>query len=168
MPDTSGAVSLAGRPAAPPRSTAFAIGRCNPFGHETGGPQHLLGGMYGPQFEGKTKWVCENPATVRARMMCAKGHKGQEMKLCLPHAVEIQKRQSGLCPPCAWPPEALQWHEVIETTQNELAFLNSIGQWDTHQARLLRASVESASTRMTELYTNGTIQKNPLKLTEVS
>lgn len=151
-----------------PRSTAFILGRCNPYGHETGGPARLLGGMYGPQFEGKHKWVCENPATVRARMICPAGHRGQEMKLCQGHAIEIQKRQSGLCPPCAWPPEALQWHEVIETLQNELQFLQVIGQWDTQEARIKRAGVEAAATRMTELYQNGTIRVSPLTLTEVS
>lgn len=151
-----------------PRSAGFVVGRCNPYGHESGGPKHLLGGMYGPQFEGETKWFCENPATVRARMMCQYGHKGQEMKLCQPHAIEIQRRQSGLCPPCAWPAEALQWHEVIETLQNELQFLNLIGRWDTGEARLKRAGVEAAATRMTELYQNGTIKNSPLVLTEVS
>ena len=166
MADSRGAVALNG--GGPVRSTGYNVKRCNPYGHESGGPQRLLGGMYGPEFEGERKWVCENPAEVRARMMCARGHKGQVMDLCRQHAIEIQKRQSGLCPPCAWPPEAHIWHEVIEKTQNELAFLNQIGRWDSKEAMFKRAEVERASTRMTELYQSGVIQKNPLKLTEVS
>lgn len=168
MAAEGGALLLNGRAGPGPRSTGFSVGRCDPYGHESGGPRHLLGGMYGPQFEGERKWFCENPATIRARMMCPYGHKGQEMKLCQAHAIEIQKRQSGLCPPCAWPPEALQWHEVIETLQNELQFLSMIGRWETGEARLKRAGVESAANRMTELYQNGTIKNSPLTLTEVS
>jgi hypothetical protein len=142
--------------------------RCNPYGHETGGPRHLIGGVYGPEHEGPQKWVCENPAIIRARMICEAGHRGQVMDLCRAHAIEIQRRQAGLCPPCAWPPEARSWQDVIDTLQRELGLLHAAGLWHTPEAQWKRNAIESAGHRMTELFQNGTIRKNPLTLTEIS
>jgi len=75
------------------------LGRCNPYGAETGGPKHVLGGLYGPN-SAKTpdmhlpenvaegEWACPQPAAVRCRMICACGHKGQIMQLCSWHMEE--------------------------------------------------------------------------------
>jgi len=142
--------------------------RCNPYGHESGGPKRLLGGLYGPEYEGERKWTCENPATLRTRMECPYGHRGQVMELCEDHAREIQRRQAGLCPPCAYPPEARMWTEVIERSQQDLAVLNARGQFNSARGRALRAGIESAGARMTELSQTGVIRKVPLKLTEIS
>lgn len=75
---------------------AVLLGRCNPYGAETGGPRHVLGGMYGPRSartEGmqlpeavaQGEWVCDQPAVVRCRMVCEHGHTGQVMNLCSWH-----------------------------------------------------------------------------------
>jgi hypothetical protein len=152
----------------PAASAAIVSARCNPYGHETGGPRHLMGGVYGPAYEGEHKWVCHNIAVVRARMICPLGHRGQEMLLCRPHAIEIQARQSGLCTRCAWPPEALMHNEAIEKWQQELAVLNMQGRWESDAARRIRQQVETAGHRMTELLQTGVIKRNPLTLTEVS
>jgi len=72
------------------------LGRCNPYGAESGGPRRLLGGMYGPgsaRTEGMSlpenveqgEWACTRRADVRCRMVCAHGHTGQVMELCSWH-----------------------------------------------------------------------------------
>lgn len=69
------------------------LGRCNVYGAETGGPKHVLGGMYGPGSArtpgmqlpdnvAQGEWVCERRADVRVRMVCVCGHRGQVMELC--------------------------------------------------------------------------------------
>lgn len=144
--------------------------RCNPYGHETGGPKHLIGGVYGPQYEGPQKWVCERRAVLRARMSCQFGHRGQEMWLCRGHAIEIQKRQAGLCPKCAYPPEALMLGAEIELAQNELAVIFNAGDLTltSPAARRIKQRIEDGGHRMTELYHTGVIKKEALTLREVS
>lgn len=69
------------------------LGRCNPYGAETGGPRRVLGGLYGarsatapglglPAAVEQGEWVCERPAEVRCRMVCRCSHTGQIMQLC--------------------------------------------------------------------------------------
>jgi hypothetical protein len=161
-------------------TAAIVTARCNPFGHETGGPKHLMGGVYGPEHEGPQKWHCENPAVVRARMMCELGHKGQVMNLCRSHAIEIQRRQSDLCPPCAWPEAAIQLNEAINFVQMEISALITAGSdgggllvgpgalVPVGEMNRLTRQMEGYQERMTELYRSGVIQKNPLTLTEIS
>lgn len=75
---------------------AVLLGRCNPYGAETGGPKRLLGGMYGPgsaRTEGmqlpenvaQGEWACDQPAVIRCRMTCVHGHRGQVIELCSWH-----------------------------------------------------------------------------------
>lgn len=75
---------------------AVLLGRCNPYGAETGGPRRVLGGLYGPgsaRTEGmqlpenvaQGEWRCANPAVIRCRMICRHGHTGQVMNLCSWH-----------------------------------------------------------------------------------
>jgi len=75
---------------------AVLLGRCNPYGAESGGPARVLGGLYGPgsaRTEGmhlpanvaQGEWICPNPAVVRCRMVCRHGHRGQVMHLCSWH-----------------------------------------------------------------------------------
>jgi hypothetical protein len=150
------------------QGVAVVTRRCNPYGHETGGPRHLLGGVYGPEYEGKTKWVCKEAVTLRARMMCPHGHRGQVMDLCMQHAIEIQKRQAGLCTKCAWPPEALMWNEAISKLQQELAALYYAGLFGHPRGAAIRLQIEDAGHRMTELYQTGVIKKVGLQLVEIS
>lgn len=81
--------------ARPPAHTpgGLVLGRCNPYGAESGGPKRLLGGLYGPG-SARTpdmglpanveqgEWLCEQPAQVRCRMTCECEHQGQVMELC--------------------------------------------------------------------------------------
>jgi hypothetical protein len=130
--------------------------RCNPFGHGTdAGPARLLGGVYGPEYEGRYKWACERPADGRFQFTCSNGHRGQPTALCYPHVQEITKRMSALCPPCAYPAEALELTASIERDQRELAWLNERGMWGTRQAASLRDKIERMGYRMTELAQSG-------------
>ena len=72
------------------------LGRCNPYGAETGGPKRVLGGMYGPGSAAtpgrdlplsveQGEWPCTRQAVVRCRMTCQCGHKGHIMELCSWH-----------------------------------------------------------------------------------
>jgi hypothetical protein len=131
--------------------------RCNPYGHGTdAGPRHLLGGVYGPEYEGKYKWVCERPAQGMFRFICASGlHRGQPVPLCYAHVAEITRRMSQLCPACAYPPEARALTEAIERDQRDLAVLNNRGAWGSAEADMLRQKIERMGHRMTELAQSG-------------
>jgi hypothetical protein len=142
--------------------------RCNPYGHETGGPRRLLGGIYGPEYEGQYKWVCENPADGRWVFTCSQGHKGAPQDLCRAHVAEITRRMSGLCPRCAYPPEARELTDMIERDQRELAWLNQRGLFDSAQGRTLRVKIEDAGHRMTELAQSGRTPRNAGRWEEVS
>lgn len=74
----------------------LALGRCNPYGAETGGPRRVLGGLYGPGSAAtpdmglpdnvaQGEWLCTQAAQVRCRMTCECGHQGQIMELCSWH-----------------------------------------------------------------------------------
>jgi hypothetical protein len=146
-------------------------GRCNPFGHETGGPKRLLGGMFGPDHEGEKKWFCENPATHRVRMVCVVfGHTGEPMDLCDEHHGEIQRRQSALCTRCAFPPEARGVQEEITSAQNNLQslYVDQRRAWDDPKCAAERRRIEAGRVRMDELWQSGRIQRVGMKLVEVS
>ena len=149
----------------------FRTERCNPFGHETGGPKRLLGGLYGPEHEGPQKWFCENPATHRVVMVCTTfGHRGQPMPLCDDHHGEIQRRQSGLCTRCAFPPEARGVQEEITNAQQllQVYFVEERRHWDDPKLVAQRHRIEAGRVRMDELWQSGRIVKTPMKLVEVS
>lgn len=148
--------------------------RCNPFGHTTGrggdrGPRHLLGGLYGPQYEGAKKWFCPNPADGRYRMTCQcdPPHRGQEMPLCYPHVATIGRRMAGICPPCVMPPEALALHERIQAAQAGAALLIR-GHADPQAIQRAISEAEQLGQMMTELFTRGVIHQCRLTVTEVS
>jgi hypothetical protein len=150
--------------------TNFGQTRCNPYGHETGGPKRLLGGLYGPDHEGPQKWFCENIATHRVVMVCGQGHRGEPMDLCDSHHAEIQYRQSGLCTRCAFPPEARGVQETITSHQQNLQELY-VGQrraWDDPKCAAERREIEAGRVRMDELWQSGRIRKTPMRLVEVS
>ena len=143
--------------------------KCNPYGHGTdAGPRHLLGGVYGPQYEGHYKWVCERDADGKFRFICAAGHRGAPTPLCYAHVAEITKRMSELCPPCAFPAEARELTELIERDQRELAWLNERGRWGNRQAAMLRDKIERAGYRMTELAQSGRTPRVSGRWEEVS
>jgi hypothetical protein len=75
------------------------LGRCNPYGAETGGPRRVMGGLHGPASAtldpaampglpanvAQGEWSCPQPAQVRVKMICACGHVGDIMELCSWH-----------------------------------------------------------------------------------
>jgi hypothetical protein len=76
--------------------------RCNPYGAETGGPRHVMGGLYGPRSAAtpddtlpenvqQGEWLCRQQAQVRAYLLCRCGHRGRVMPLCSWHD-EISER----------------------------------------------------------------------------
>jgi hypothetical protein len=139
---------------------------CNPYGHGTdAGPARLLGGLYGPEYEGRHKWGCTNRADGRYRMTCRCGHRGQVMPLCSAHVAEISKRQSGLCPPCAYPPEAVALQHAAEQAQADMYLYAGL---NTARAQYAARACEAATTRLTELNIMGVIHKCRLTLTEIS
>ena len=77
-------------------AASLLLGRCNPYGAETGGPQRVMGGLHGPasaatpemdlpEHVAQGEWSCPQPAQVRVKMTCACGHTGRIMELCSWH-----------------------------------------------------------------------------------
>lgn len=75
---------------------AILLGRCNPYGAESGGPRRVMGGLHGPasaatpdaglpENVAQGEWLCQQPAQVRVRMTCQCGHRGEVMSLCSWH-----------------------------------------------------------------------------------
>lgn len=149
--------------------TGYGVARCNPYGHATDrGPKHLLGGIYGPEYEGHVKWECPNPAAGRFYMQCETGHRGPLVDLCIPHVRMITRRQSGLCTRCAWPPEAIAIEMDIRSGQNTLRELLDAGAWESSYAAQVRRKLWAMTYRMDELVQSGRIRKRPLRLIEAS
>lgn len=149
------------------------LARCNPYGHTTGrggarGPKHLLGGLYGPEYEGEIKWECRNPADGTYRMTCECEHRGQEMLLCYEHVRMIGKRQAGICPPCVMPPEARELHEAIGRARTDVLRLTGMPGISRDYLLAAIGRENDLSTAMTELYLRGIIHRCPLTLTEIS
>ncbi len=149
---------------------SFQARRCNPYGHETGGPKGLLGGIYGPEHEGTHKWFCQNTATHRVRMHCKLyGHTGPVMEICDDHYAEISKRQAGLCTRCAYPPEARSCQDEIESASRELQALLGQGRhWLDPACSAKRTVIERGRNRMNELMESGRIQRVGMTLVEIA
>lgn len=185
---------------------AVVLGRCNPYGAESGGPRHVLGGLYGPgsaRTEGmylpdnvaQGEWRCDQPAVIRCRMVCAHGHKGQVMQLCSwrddvvrhgefvagatrqvaetvrqrGHFEEIQRRQSDLCPPCAYPPPYGELAREVQQWQAEMSVLWNIPtETAIRRVRALKQYTEDAGKLMDAARAQGIIHNCPLTLVPVS
>jgi hypothetical protein len=151
--------------------------RCNPYGYATdAGPRHLMGGMYGPEYAGHDKLVrqdgihglgiCEQPATVRARMICPEGHAGPVMDLCLAHVRTIRARMSETCTRCVWPDAARGLDEAMNSTMRQMQDAGLRG--DTLTLRRLGAHLDDLRQEMDGLLARGVIAKRPLELVEIS
>ena len=184
---------------------AVLLGRCNPYGAETGGPKRVLGGLYGPQSAqtpdlhlpenvAQGEWSCPRRAEVRCRMVCRCGHRGQVMELCSwgeettyrgemvagvlrqvsetvrqrGHYEEIQRRQSGSCPKCLFPPPYAELMKEIQEWQAQLSGLYLAQQWRTPAAQQLRTRVDDAGKLMDQARAAGIIHNCPLTLVPVS
>lgn len=159
-------------------------GRCDPYGHESGGPRRMLGGLYGPEYEGRYKWTCERKAEGRYRMICQCGHVGQAMALCGPgtvtnkvsglayhhpgHVAQLSERASDLCPRCAFPPGAAELTQLADRAQHTVKTLESMGLGASPQAMRALKVMQSAQGRLDGLRLVGAIHNCRLKLVEVS
>jgi|SRR5215469_1978959 len=142
---------------------------CNPYGHGTdAGPKHVLGGMFPASHEGNHKWYCPNPADGRFIMRCDRQHQGNPFDLCYPHVRMIQRRQSGLCTRCAYPPEAIALEMDIRSCQATLRELLDAGLWHSPHGSETRRKIMAYTYRMDELFQSGRIRHQSLRLIEVS
>jgi hypothetical protein len=156
--------------------------RCDPYGRET--RVKLMGGLY-PERRASALALemgfCPRVADAVYRMVCECGHRGQPMPLCGPglvqdargewyphpgHVASIQRRQAGLCPACAFPPEARELGEAMEARQADAH--NAMRSGYLGAAAQLGQAVERMREQMTELYERGIIHRCPLQLVEVS
>jgi len=165
-------------------NTGLLTARCDPFGAES--DVRLLGGIYPQSHVGRIMWHCDNQAIARFRMICTGGgygtriapdggivpqticdggHRGQPMPLCADHRVEIQRRQSDLCPRCAWPEEAIHLDRQITVIQEAMQHVHPL---DMPKLARLTSEHDQRAARMTEMAKLGIIHKCPLRLTEVS
>lgn len=155
-----------------PQAPGLIVERCNPYGHTTGrggdrGPRHLGGGLWPAAYEGAKKWRCENRADGWYVMTCRCGHKGQRMPLCYGHVEMIGRRQSGVCPPCVMPPEALELYDACRRAQADVVALHLRGADEA----LIRRGIDKANDlglQMTDLVLRGIAHRCRLTLTEVS
>lgn len=152
-------------------NTGLLTARCDPYGAESGGPKHLLGGMHPASSMGHIMWGCENRADGRWIMVCQcpQEHKSAEPRpLCLAHVAEISRRQAGLCPPCAWNGTARAIEEQVGWVQGEISELFYAGGLYSPKMAVLQSELRDLAGQMTELFHLGIIYKCPLKLVEVS
>ncbi len=150
--------------------------RCNPYGYGTdAGPKHLMGGFYGPEYAGDQTVlpdgvhgpaICERPATVRARMVCAFDHMGPIMDLCQQHARELQSRMSDCCTRCVWPEAARGLDQDMNGVMRNMAQAREDG--DLQRLHALNSSLDDLRHAMDELRDKGVIRKVPLTLIEIS
>ena len=152
--------------------------RCNPYGYATdAGPRHLMGGFYGPEYAGKMTTlkdgihgpaICTRQGTIRARMICQRGHAGPIMDLCLGHFGELQGRMSDTCTRCVWGPsqEARAVAEDMDRVMYAMAAARDDG--DVYSLRRLGAKLDDLRHDMDELTARGLTPKVPLTLVEVS
>jgi hypothetical protein len=97
---------------------------------------------------------------------CPGGHQGQIMPLCTDHRREIARRQSGLCPACAWPPRAHALQEISDGLQLAMPEAQRRGDWP--QMATLTAQLDQVIAGFNELMALGLVHKCPLRLVEVS
>jgi hypothetical protein len=134
-----------------------------------------MGGFYGPEYAGdQTVFadgihgpaICQNTATVRARMVCERGHEGPIMDLCLGHVRELSARMSDTCTRCVWPAEARTLNDAMDSTMYKMADARDRG--DAVTLGNLNSHLDDLRHEMDQLITQGTIAKVPLKLVEIS
>ena len=149
-------------------STGLLHQRCDPYGAES--RIKLMGGLYPESYNGNKHWFCRNIATHRVIMKCRNGHHGDIMPLCDQHHAEIQRRQSGICLTCAFPPEARACFDEIESAMREIQdmiYVQRLHPMDPHVMTRQRI-IERGRVRMDELRRSGRTPNIPLTLYEVS
>lgn len=154
----------------------MTLARCNPYGYGTdAGPRHLMGGFYGPEYAGRQTTlrdgihgpaVCENTATVRARMICPEGHAGPVMDLCQRHVGEIQARMADCCTRCVWPAAARGINDAMDYVMTRMAAARD--RQDRAALSQLSGQLDDLRAQMDDLAARGVIRKVPLTLVEIS
>jgi hypothetical protein len=152
--------------------------------------------MHLPDNVAEGEWSCPRRADVRCRMVCRHGHRGQVMELCSwhddtvyggemvagvlrqvsrtvrqhGHFEEIQKRQSGSCPACLFPPPYADLAKEVMAWQAELTryWAGGARHWLTPAAQELRTRVDDAGKLMDLARAQGIIHNCPLTLVPVS
>lgn len=157
---------LGNGPAPAGASPAFNAARCNPYGHETGGPKHLFGGLFSSAAEGPYKWTCQSRADGRYVMYCPAGHTGPVIELCYAHVYMIGKRMAGVCTRCAMPEEA---REVWEDLQRQYTqFTRAKNADDQRAMRSIALRIEDLNQLSVEQVMRGIVRKIPMQLREIS
>jgi len=168
--------------AASPIGLGIMRQRCDPYGRES--RIQLEGGIHPESRASATALAigfCPRPAEAVYRMICRCGHRGQRMPLCGPglvqdargewyphpgHVASIQRRQAGLCPPCAHPPAARELEEAMQARMTDIARAQAAGLL-VARAKLVDA-LDQLREQMTELAERGIVHRCPLVLIEVS
>lgn len=145
---------------------AFTQARCNPYGHESGGPRHLFGGLFSASHEGPYKWTCESRADGRYVMSCEYGHTGPVISLCYAHVYMIGKRMAGVCTRCAMPPEARDVWEDLQRQYTRFSQARQAGDQRAMQSIALR--IEDLNQLSVEQVLRGVVRKTSMQLREIS
>ncbi len=143
------------------RSSGNGLGRCDPFGYESGDVR-VMGGLRDVRHE-QHLWHCENQADARYRMTCTNGHSGTVV-LCYAHVYQITRRMSQACPRCISPPRARELEETMNRIMADL-----VRERDPGRRRGMLQRIEDGRREMTELFERGIIRTGaPLRLEEIS
>jgi len=151
--------------------------------------------MYLPDNVAQGEWRCDQPAVIRCRMMCKCGHRGQVMQLCSwrddivrhgewvagvlrqvsstvrqhGHYEEIQRREAGLCPPCAFPAPYAELAKEVQQWQAEMSALWTIpAEYAIRRVRALKQHIDDAGQLMDQARAQGIIHNCALTLIPVS
>jgi hypothetical protein len=167
--------------------TGLLTDRCDPYGAES--RVKLMGGLHPENHVGRIMWHCQNRATGRYRMtcqggeygtrkapdggtvaayVCEGGHRGQEMPLCMDHRREIAKRQTEMCPRCAYPPVAAPAFLRLEQIQAQMADMMRFPFLDYKVMARLSAESDQLMAEGDEMILRGLVHKCRLQLVEVS
>lgn len=150
-------------------ASGLLLTRCSAYGEADRGPKHLEGGFYDLRSLGPHVWVCKARSDGQFVMACRCGHKGQPQELCNGHVMMIRKRGSGVCPPCAHPPEERALQQKMETIRQrpELYDGPDLVTIERHR-RLAVSELWDIQAALDELYARDIIHRCPLTLTEKS
>jgi hypothetical protein len=169
----------------PTGNTGLLTARCDPYGAES--TVSLLGGIYPASQVGRIMWHCPKTAEGRYRLictggvyggrlasdggivpayMCEGGHRGVVMPLCRDHVRSIGKRQSELCPACAFPPAVREVAAALQARQADMHNAFSLGYLAA--AAKLGAAVEDLQAQMNDFSLRGIVHRCPLEMKEVS
>ena len=153
-------------------ASGLIVERCSAYEQRHGaGPRHLEGGFYDLKSLGPHAWQCKARSDGRFRMECVHGHRGQPQDLCVGHVEMIRKRGSGVCPPCAHPPDEVELQEKMERIRRrpELypATAPSLELMERAQKRAV-SELWGIQAALDELVARGIVHRCPLTLTEIS